>query len=80
MQKSATRNARSEEHTHVLIEQSGEAILPLLEQIAARDGAIPIVQTGGAEKPYRTDWMVEELSISIDTTAAGGNASLMAVA
>ena len=66
--------------THVLIEQDGEAILPLLEQIAARDGAIPIVQTGGAEKPYRTDWMVEELSISIDTTAAGGNASLMAVA
>ncbi len=65
---------------HVLIEDNGEDITPTLAAIAAKDGPIPIVQLGGADRPYRTDWMLEEVSTSIDTTAAGGNASLMAVA
>lgn len=65
---------------HVLIEEAGEPVEPLLAAIAAKDGPIPIVQLGGADSPYRTDWMLEEVSMSIDTTAAGGNASLMAVA
>jgi len=65
---------------HVLIENSGEDITPHLIAIAAKDGPIPIIQLGDKNRPYRIDWMVEEMSISIDTTAAGGNASLMAVA
>lgn len=65
---------------HVLIENVDEPITHLLEAIAAKDGPIPIVQSGGANHCYRTDWMVEEKAISTDTTAAGGNASLMAVA
>ncbi len=64
---------------HVLIEEGAGDIATLLSAIAAKDGPIPIVQTGRAGRPYRRDWMLEEVSLSIDTTAAGGNASLMAV-
>ncbi len=64
---------------HILIEDAGQDIRPILSTIAAKDGPIPIVQRGHAEGGYRIDWMVEEISTSIDTTAAGGNASLMAV-
>ena len=65
---------------HVLIERGEQSIVPLLEAIAAKDGPIPMVQLGGTNRPYRRDWMVEEVSVSIDTTAAGGNASLMSLA
>jgi RHH-type proline utilization regulon transcriptional repressor/proline dehydrogenase/delta 1-pyrroline-5-carboxylate dehydrogenase len=64
---------------HVLIEGDGQDIRPILASIAAKDGPIPIVQLGRVGQSYRTDWMMEEVSTSIDTTAAGGNASLMAV-
>ncbi|MFN2099879.1 bifunctional proline dehydrogenase/L-glutamate gamma-semialdehyde dehydrogenase PutA [Altererythrobacter sp. MF3-039] len=70
----------SDPFAQVLIEDSGRSIVPLLEDIAAKDGPIPIVQLGGEGLPYRRDWLLEEFSVSIDTTAAGGNASLMAVA
>ena len=63
----------------VLIEDTGEDITPLLDAIAAKDGPIPIVQLGSEVRPYRKDWLLEEVSVSIDTTAAGGNASLMAL-
>ena len=65
---------------HVLVEQDARELGPLLQSIAAMDGPIPIVQLGGRDRPYRTDWMLEEVAVSVDTTAAGGNASLMAVA
>ncbi|QIG55487.1 bifunctional proline dehydrogenase/L-glutamate gamma-semialdehyde dehydrogenase PutA [Altererythrobacter sp. BO-6] len=66
-------------YAHVLIEEGGQDICTVLQAIAAKDGPIPIVQLGGDARPYRTDWMFEELAVSVDTTAAGGNASLMAV-
>jgi RHH-type proline utilization regulon transcriptional repressor/proline dehydrogenase/delta 1-pyrroline-5-carboxylate dehydrogenase len=47
-----------------------------LSQIAALPGPIVLPQSG---QP-RLDWLVEEVSTSINTTAAGGNASLMAMA
>ncbi|WP_394730618.1 bifunctional proline dehydrogenase/L-glutamate gamma-semialdehyde dehydrogenase PutA [Altererythrobacter sp. GH1-8] len=65
---------------HVLIEETCGDVTAILAAIAAKNGPIPIVQLGGNGRPYRTDWMLEEVSTSIDTTAAGGNASLMAVA
>ncbi|WP_394728770.1 bifunctional proline dehydrogenase/L-glutamate gamma-semialdehyde dehydrogenase PutA [Altererythrobacter sp. GH1-8] len=65
---------------HVLIEENGDGITAILAAIAAKDGPIPTVQLGSPERPYRRDWMLEEVSTSIDTTAAGGNATLMAVA
>jgi RHH-type proline utilization regulon transcriptional repressor/proline dehydrogenase/delta 1-pyrroline-5-carboxylate dehydrogenase len=36
-----------------------------------------LAQAGG--RAYRLNWLVEEVSTSINTTAAGGNASLMAL-
>ena len=64
---------------HVLIEKSDTDIRPILADIAAKDGPIPIVQTSDDQGQYRRDWMLEEVSTSFDTTAAGGNASLMAL-
>jgi RHH-type proline utilization regulon transcriptional repressor/proline dehydrogenase/delta 1-pyrroline-5-carboxylate dehydrogenase len=57
-----------------------EAVTPgLLPRIAAMAGPIPIVQVADASGRYRRDWLVEEVSTSINVTAAGGNASLMAL-
>ncbi len=65
---------------HVLVEDTGEDIRPILRGVAGRAGPIPIVQLGGGAHRYRLDWMLDEISISIDTTAAGGNASLLTLA
>jgi len=62
-----------------LIEDRGKDIRPLLKTVAAQKGSVPIVQLGIGKGGYRTDWLLEEIAISIDTTAAGGNASLMAL-
>ncbi len=52
-----------------------------LDAIAGLPGPIPLVQTAPGEDsaPWRLDWLLEELSTSVNTTAAGGNASLMAI-
>jgi RHH-type proline utilization regulon transcriptional repressor/proline dehydrogenase/delta 1-pyrroline-5-carboxylate dehydrogenase len=47
-----------------------------LADIADLPGPIVLAQAGTP----RLDWLVEEVSTSINTTAAGGNASLMAMA
>ncbi|RDE06494.1 bifunctional proline dehydrogenase/L-glutamate gamma-semialdehyde dehydrogenase PutA [Sphingomonas aracearum] len=57
----------------VLIEGDAEQLLAALTQVAAMPGPILLPQVS----PYRADWLVEEVSTSINTTAAGGNASLM---
>jgi RHH-type proline utilization regulon transcriptional repressor/proline dehydrogenase/delta 1-pyrroline-5-carboxylate dehydrogenase len=49
--------------------------LPALAALADLPGPIVLPQTA----PYRLEWLVEEVSTSINTTAAGGNASLMAM-
>jgi RHH-type proline utilization regulon transcriptional repressor/proline dehydrogenase/delta 1-pyrroline-5-carboxylate dehydrogenase len=63
----------------VLIEPHPEGNAALLTQLAAMDGPIPLVQMADATGGYRADWLIEEQSISINTAAAGGNASLMAL-
>ncbi|HEX4848576.1 MAG TPA: bifunctional proline dehydrogenase/L-glutamate gamma-semialdehyde dehydrogenase PutA, partial [Novosphingobium sp.] len=63
----------------VLIEPRSGGIAELLARVAAMDGPIPLVQMADAAGHYRADWLVEEVSVSINTTAAGGNASLMAL-
>ncbi len=68
------------ELAQVLVERGRQEISPILKAIAGWEGPIPIVQLGKHRCDYRSDWLVEEVSISIDTTAAGGNASLMSVA
>jgi RHH-type proline utilization regulon transcriptional repressor/proline dehydrogenase/delta 1-pyrroline-5-carboxylate dehydrogenase len=60
-----------------LIEGDAARVRSLNQAIAALPGPIVPTQAGGG---YRLDWLVEEVSTSINTTAAGGNASLMAMA
>jgi RHH-type proline utilization regulon transcriptional repressor/proline dehydrogenase/delta 1-pyrroline-5-carboxylate dehydrogenase len=55
------------------------ALLALTARVAERPGPILMVQARGAEG-YRPEWLVEEVSVSTNTAAAGGNASLMAMA
>ncbi len=63
----------------VLIEPGGDTGARL-RAIAAMTGPIPLVQLGAEDGSYRLDWLIDEVSTSINTTAAGGNASLMALA
>jgi RHH-type proline utilization regulon transcriptional repressor/proline dehydrogenase/delta 1-pyrroline-5-carboxylate dehydrogenase len=67
-----------------LVEGEGAAVLDTLRALADRPG--PVVATHAAPSAaladagaYCPDWLIEEVSTSINTTAAGGNASLMAV-
>ncbi|MES2097314.1 MAG: trifunctional transcriptional regulator/proline dehydrogenase/L-glutamate gamma-semialdehyde dehydrogenase [Pseudomonadota bacterium] len=68
-----------------LIEGGPSEILELAAALANRAGAVvPIHAASSAEigeiTAYCADWLIEEVSTSINTTAAGGNASLMALA
>ncbi|WP_137788170.1 trifunctional transcriptional regulator/proline dehydrogenase/L-glutamate gamma-semialdehyde dehydrogenase [Sphingomonas sp. 3P27F8] len=58
-----------------LIEGDTERLRGVLSTLAELPGPIVLPQAGS----YRLDWLVEEVSTSINTTAAGGNASLMAM-
>ncbi|MBY8822836.1 trifunctional transcriptional regulator/proline dehydrogenase/L-glutamate gamma-semialdehyde dehydrogenase [Sphingomonas colocasiae] len=68
-----------------LIEGDADRIRAEARDIAARPGPIILVQAAspaqcGEADAYTLDWLVEEVSTSINTTAAGGNASLMTLA
>ncbi|RIX99063.1 trifunctional transcriptional regulator/proline dehydrogenase/L-glutamate gamma-semialdehyde dehydrogenase [Aureimonas flava] len=68
-----------------LVEGDGARVQAVCARIAALDGPLVLVQaaTGAAlrEDPEAIclNWLVEEVSTSINTAAAGGNASLMAI-
>ena len=71
-----TRDAGSSgPYAGALIEGENGAVSAALRSIAELPGPIVLPQAGD----YRLDWLVEEVSTSINTTAAGGNASLMAM-
>ena len=55
------------------------SLLALNARLAERPGPMLMVQVRG-ETGYRPEWLMEERSISTNTAAAGGNASLMAMA
>ncbi|GAA5236146.1 trifunctional transcriptional regulator/proline dehydrogenase/L-glutamate gamma-semialdehyde dehydrogenase [Verticiella sediminum] len=68
----------------VLFEGDGDGLIALAEQLARREG--PIVQPQGRTASdlaqghtYRLERLLAERSLSVNTAAAGGNASLMAV-
>uniref|UniRef100_UPI00311F6B33 trifunctional transcriptional regulator/proline dehydrogenase/L-glutamate gamma-semialdehyde dehydrogenase n=1 Tax=Ferrovibrio sp. TaxID=1917215 RepID=UPI00311F6B33 len=67
----------------VLFEGDGDALLELAGQLAAAEGRIVPVfgaSPGGleaGEEDYPLEWLVSERSVSTNTAAAGGNASLM---
>ncbi|WP_326523324.1 trifunctional transcriptional regulator/proline dehydrogenase/L-glutamate gamma-semialdehyde dehydrogenase [Sphingomonas sp.] len=68
-----------------LVEGDSTRILATLGEFAARPGPIVTIHAASPEEcrdgcGYDPTWLLEEVSISINTTAAGGNASLMALA
>ncbi|WP_369058220.1 trifunctional transcriptional regulator/proline dehydrogenase/L-glutamate gamma-semialdehyde dehydrogenase [Caulobacter sp. 73W] len=68
----------------VLVEGEGEVVTTAAQAMADRPGAIVSVHAASPEmcrtgRAYHLDWLLEEVSTSINTTAAGGNASLMAL-
>jgi len=67
-----------------LTDAEGETLKRLLRRVAARDEAVTSVHAlsktalaAGAFFPL--DWLLEERTISVNTAAAGGNATLMAI-
>ncbi|MGO4353540.1 trifunctional transcriptional regulator/proline dehydrogenase/L-glutamate gamma-semialdehyde dehydrogenase [Rhizobium sp. RAF36] len=68
-----------------LLEGRAERIRTLNKAIAALDGPLVLVQSATAAEiesdieAYCLNWLIEEVSTSINTAAAGGNASLMTI-
>jgi len=67
-----------------LVEGDEDDTAAVLRLLAERVGAIVTLQSASSEavtsgRAYRLDGLLEEVSTSINTTAAGGNATLMAL-
>ncbi|MBB4954832.1 RHH-type proline utilization regulon transcriptional repressor/proline dehydrogenase/delta 1-pyrroline-5-carboxylate dehydrogenase [Agrobacterium vitis] len=81
----ASRDWQGSDLAGALLEGEGDELIALNKTIAARPGPLLLVQAAssgalaGDAHPYCLDWLVEEVSISTNTAAAGGNASLMAI-
>ncbi|MBB4066654.1 trifunctional transcriptional regulator/proline dehydrogenase/L-glutamate gamma-semialdehyde dehydrogenase [Gellertiella hungarica] len=68
-----------------LIEGDAARVLEANRKIAALDGPLVLVQSATTQElendpeAYCLNWLLEEVSTSINTAAAGGNASLMTI-
>jgi RHH-type proline utilization regulon transcriptional repressor/proline dehydrogenase/delta 1-pyrroline-5-carboxylate dehydrogenase len=68
-----------------LIEGESEGLIEVTTKIATLPGPLVLVQAATTQElaadaeAYCLNWLLEEVSTSINTTAAGGNASLMAI-
>ena len=60
-----------------LVEHRGD-VIACAKTLAEREGAIVPLQVA-LDGRYVLDWLVDEVAISINTAAAGGNASLMTI-
>jgi len=60
-----------------LIEGSSKRVQDICFKLSTRSGQLVSVQSANGLEPYLTSLMMEETVISTNTTAAGGNASLM---
>lgn len=83
---SATADWRADgPYAGALVEGEGERVREISRRIAALDGPLVLVQAASADELRRDsgaiclDWLLEEVSTSINTAAAGGNASLMTI-
>jgi len=63
----------------VLVEGGERRVADAVRWAAEQPGPIVPVHALGADGRWTCDWLLEETSISINTTAAGGNASLMMI-
>ncbi|WP_043062877.1 trifunctional transcriptional regulator/proline dehydrogenase/L-glutamate gamma-semialdehyde dehydrogenase [Brucella anthropi] len=68
-----------------LVEGNAERIVEINKKLATLPGPLVLTQAASTEEladnpdAYCLNWLLEEVSTSINTTAAGGNASLMAI-
>jgi len=68
-----------------LVEGEGERLIEINKKLAALPGPLVLTQAATSAQLaqnadcYCLSWLLEEVSTSINTTAAGGNASLMAI-
>ncbi|MCF6368987.1 trifunctional transcriptional regulator/proline dehydrogenase/L-glutamate gamma-semialdehyde dehydrogenase [Rhizobium halophilum] len=67
-----------------LIEGEEERVRAMAQKIANLPGPLVLIQSASTQDIARPDayclsWLLEEVSVSINTAAAGGNASLMAI-
>jgi RHH-type proline utilization regulon transcriptional repressor/proline dehydrogenase/delta 1-pyrroline-5-carboxylate dehydrogenase len=67
--------------TAALVESEGDHVAAMLARVAGRPGPIVPVHAARTDRRLAYDpvWLVEEVATSINTTAAGGNASLMMI-
>src|SRR3546814_20046479 len=63
----------------VLVEGDAGRIGAAVRDVAGLPGPVVSVHAAGADGMYPLHWLLEEVSTSINTTAAGGNASLMMI-
>ncbi|WP_443019018.1 trifunctional transcriptional regulator/proline dehydrogenase/L-glutamate gamma-semialdehyde dehydrogenase [Sphingomonas sp.] len=75
----------SEPVAGALVEGAPDRVITTLRAIAERGGPLVLTQAASPERcaagpAYRLEWLCEEVTTSINTTAAGGNASLMTIA
>ena len=70
-----------EPYAAALVEGDSAIVSQTVAQVSALPGAIVSVHAATPDQPlaYSCDWLLEEVSTSINTTAAGGNASLMMI-
>jgi RHH-type proline utilization regulon transcriptional repressor/proline dehydrogenase/delta 1-pyrroline-5-carboxylate dehydrogenase len=63
----------------VLFDGDAAALTALCQDIAARPGPIIGVHIAQADGFFPLEWLMQERSVSTNTTAAGGNANLMMI-
>ncbi len=77
--------ATSGPYAGALVEGDAERVCEVNARIAELPGPLVLVQAATSEalqgptQPYNLNWLLEEVSVSVNTTAAGGNASLMSI-
>ncbi|WP_313801682.1 trifunctional transcriptional regulator/proline dehydrogenase/L-glutamate gamma-semialdehyde dehydrogenase [Sphingobium sp.] len=64
-----------------LVEGDSVDVAGVVARVAQWPGPIVAVHAARSDQPlaYQCDWLLEEVSTSVNTTAAGGNASLMMI-
>jgi RHH-type proline utilization regulon transcriptional repressor/proline dehydrogenase/delta 1-pyrroline-5-carboxylate dehydrogenase len=64
-----------------LVEGDAASVAEIVARVSGLPGPIISVHAAERDRPlaYHCDWLLEEVSTSINTTAAGGNASLMMI-
>lgn len=68
-----------------LVEGDAERVRAVNASVSDIPGPLVLMQAAGRDafmdgaQPYNLNWLLDEVSVSVNTTAAGGNASLMSI-